>query len=112
MNTRIDNFTFEFFREKLEKIQVAVDHIKKQGEHTMSQIDDLKQANTDLKTAVGDVGTKQAEAFKRLEDLIASGASSTEVQAVIDDMKVSTQVLKDLAAKDEAEGQPAPTPAP
>lgn len=75
----------------------------------MSQIDDLKAAYAEEKATLLQVVTANADAFKRLEDMIAAlGASSPEIQAVTDGIKANTQTLKDLLAKDQAEGAPTP----
>lgn len=74
----------------------------------MSELDPIKNAFQDLKDAIGKVAVAQQEMIARMEALIAAGATREEIQAIADNIKGSTQTLLDMAAKDQAEGQPIP----
>lgn len=95
----IDNWTFNYFREKLETIERLLIEIKIQGENNMSQLDDLNTKITAVGTGIDNIGTALAtatadivKAFTDLKAAIAAGGTGP-------DLTTQNQALDSAIAK-------------
>ncbi len=112
--TGIDNFTFEFFRKKLETIEKIVTEIK-QKENTMPQtLQDLRDAITALDTKIDEDLTQTGQIIVAVNALIAkigTGTPPADFQAEVDAVNaLITKLTSDnpavQAAIDAANAQP------
>lgn len=119
----MDNFTFEFFREKLEKIGKKLEEIQKEIKTMAQNQDDLKAAITAVAEKVGAVSDQIADlstdidaAVAKLQADIANGVDTTESVTALSDLATKLGAASDaLAAVDSKmetiSGQPTPPPA-
>lgn len=112
----MDNFTFNYFRKKLETIEHLLDEIKRQGEKNMAQIDDLNasiQAEDVQVTTLAASITKIDSDVDALLAAVKAGATPTDLTAQIQAIQSHTSALATAVAQLAAEDAKTvpPTPA-
>lgn len=101
----LSNWTFEFFRKKLETMEQMLIEIKNKEKNMSQQLDDLKAAIAEEDVELADVLAVNTKVEKDLADLAAAvkaGATPEDISAQIAaireqtaSLKTGVQVLKD-----------------
>jgi chromosome segregation ATPase len=109
---KIDNWTFDYFRKKLEAIERKLVELKKQGETQMAQIDDLNKAINDedveLTTVMASIKKIASDVDALLAKIAAGGtpadltAQITAIQSHLASLTTGAQQLVDADTKANA----------
>ena len=107
-----DNWTFNYFRNKLKAIELKLDAIAEKENNIMAQIDDLNKAISDedveLTTVLASITKISADVDKLLAKIVAGGtpadltAQITAIQSHLASLTTGAQQLVDADTKASA----------